>query len=137
MSSKQLWQFVQLGDLEGLKSVLSIRQLKAVGEKESFAFITAAQNDHLAIVEYFVENGVDIDYKNKNGETALMGASMYDNPQIVEYLIKKGASLNERSHTSGKTALMFASEKGNCSVVRHLLENRAAIDALNIQQPLL
>jgi hypothetical protein len=63
-------------------------------------------------VEIALEKGVDINVKNKFGNTALIIASDFGYIDIVELLLKYGANINHKNKYD-KTALMIASENHN------------------------
>lgn len=76
------------------------------------------------IIKYLIENGADINYKNKYGETFFMYAckSSID----IEYLIKQGANINTQS-LNGETPLIWSIKDENDTNVRILLENDADV----------
>ncbi len=66
----------------------------------------------------------NIDYKDKNGETALMLAARSGRVELVGRLLKKGADVNAVS-AAGSTALILAAGSGRDDVVSLLLERGA------------
>ena len=75
-------------------------------EKEDKLF-NAIYDDQLEIVKYLIEAGVNINAKDKDGDTALMLASIYNNLNMVKYLIEKGANINYKN-VYGQTASLYA-----------------------------
>ena len=71
---------------------------------------------------------MDINAKNKDGETALMLASSEGHLEIVKLLIEKGADVNVKNE-DGKTALTLASRYGHLEVVKYLVENGADVNS--------
>lgn len=71
--------------------------------------------------------GKDIDASDDKGYTALIHASHYGWPDIVEVLIKAGANLNKLDN-NGCTALIWATREGNISVVKDLIKAGADLD---------
>ena len=61
-----------------------------------------------------IEQGADIDTRNKWGDTALMLAARKGHltPELLEALVSRGADVNARDK-DGMTALMFAAENGH------------------------
>ncbi len=57
----------------------------------------------------------------KDGDTALVLASITGHLEVVKYLVSKGANVNTKD-TSLKTPLEIAKEKGHLEVVRVLRE---------------
>ena len=56
-------------------------------------FILACMNDHFDIVKYFLNNLPNINWKNKNGQTALHAAIFNGNIEIIEILLKNKADI--------------------------------------------
>ena len=67
---------------------------------------------------------VDINFKGNNGGTALMWASVKDDPEIVRLLLGKGADINAKNQ-KGFTALELASQKGHIKIAELLREHGA------------
>ena len=116
--------------------------------------IEAAKNNDTNRINSILNKGkVDINAKNKDGETALMLASSeghlemvkllvengadYTNAlrlasreghlEIVKLLIENGANINAKDN-DGETALMRASYNGHLEVVKYLIENGADVN---------
>lgn len=66
----------------------------------------AISKGEVDIVKKFVEYGADVNEKS-NGMTPLMLAARYNNVEILEFLLSKGASLKTKNE-NGFTALKFA-----------------------------
>lgn len=66
----------------------------------------AVSKGDLATVKKFIEYGADINERS-NDMTPLMIAARYNNVEIVEYLLSKGADVNFKNE-SGMTALKCA-----------------------------
>lgn len=69
--------------------------------------------------------GIDIERRARNGDTALMIASYHGNKPAVEALLAKGAEVNRQ----GWTALHYAAANGHNEIVQLLLNKSAYIDA--------
>jgi ankyrin repeat protein len=90
--------------------------------------------------------GVDIGYRDKYGNTALMRAARYGSPEIISALVNHGALLESRNE-SGDTALMsavFQEGDANCIALLNLGANINAInkygatplwEAINVKSP--
>ena len=76
------------------------------------------------IIKYLIDNGGDINYKNKFGETFFMYAckSSID----ITYLINKGANINNKTLTD-ETPLIWAIKDSNDKNVQILLENSVEV----------
>jgi len=74
-----------------------------------------------------IDSGVDVDFKDEEGQTALIWSTMFGKSIIAEYLIKRGAKVNAKNK-SGWTALHFAAFKSDMDMVQLLAENGGDIN---------
>lgn len=84
-------------------------------------------------LEPFLQRGVPINARDKEGKTALMiaAASPRDHALgvgAVSHLVAKGADINLQDEL-GRTALMYAAEHGRLQIVKLLLDKNPVIDA--------
>ena len=116
--------------------------------------IQAIRSDMPVLVDALLQRRARLNFRNRNGETALSIAAFIgkmdyvrrivesgaeinfygwppityaafnNHPGIVEYLIKKGAEINAKTET-GATALYLASRNGHVEVVKLLLRYEA------------
>jgi len=70
-------------------------------------YIKTFENGDLDAIKCFIDAGIDLNIKNKNGYTALILAAKHNNLEMAKLLISKGANLNVQSKL-GWTALMYA-----------------------------
>lgn len=85
------------------------------------AISIAAYLGKLDYVRRLAEAGAKIDFP---GWPPLAYAAFNNHPQVVEYLIEKGANINARTET-GATALFLAARYGHTDVVKLLLKHHA------------
>jgi len=96
-----------------------------------FAIITG--KDH--VVNYLVNEGCDVNIKDRYGLTALHYAAFYDNYNIVKFLVIRGAEIDAVNNI-GSTPLWMAVKAvmndGNPTLtIKYLLENGADPDKKN------
>jgi hypothetical protein len=72
--------------------------------------------------------GVQVEYRNAKGESALMMAALKGKPDLVRRLIERGAEVNKPGWAPLHYAATHASER-SLPVARLLLEHHAYIDA--------
>ena len=88
----------------------------------------AASRGDMAAAQALLHRGANVNAK-KNGNTALMLASIKGHLDVVRALLDKGAEVNARSAEYGMTALMLASDAGHLYVVQALLDKGAEVNA--------
>jgi ankyrin repeat protein len=69
----------------------------------------ASEPEALAIVKVLVESGIDLNAVNRNGQTALHGATRAAEDTIVRFLVEHGAALNVKDR-GGRTPLDIAQD---------------------------
>ena len=90
--------------------------------------ITAAENGHTEIVKLLLDNGAEVDSRDKYGRSALMRAAWYSHDAVVEILLDRGALVNA-TEKWGHTALMMAAKGGHITTARTLLDHGADLNA--------
>ena len=81
----------------------------------------SVRSGNLAVVNAFLEKGVDQHKENRWGETALHVASQEGHANVVKILLECGSSCDKQDK-DGRTALHVASQEGHANVVKILLE---------------
>uniref|UniRef100_A0A914HK30 Uncharacterized protein n=1 Tax=Globodera rostochiensis TaxID=31243 RepID=A0A914HK30_GLORO len=64
--------------------------------KDEESWFKACTRGHLDTVKLFVENGQDIEAQKRDGVTGLMLASAFGKPNVVRFLLSKGARTERR-----------------------------------------
>ena len=83
----------------------------------------AALNGQAEVVDALLEQGIDINTRDKDGRTALMFAAFNGHEDIVKSLMENGADVNIMD-SYGRTALMFGSTgpfPGTVKILRRVL----------------
>lgn len=88
-------------------------------------------NDNMLIFKIGLERGADVNFQDKEGNTALIRAAYDGRTERVKILLKNGAAIDIQDNF-GNTALMSASIWNNVDTVKLLLENGAKTDIRNI-----
>ncbi|MCA9487373.1 MAG: ankyrin repeat domain-containing protein [Nanoarchaeota archaeon] len=91
----------------------------------------ASIEGNLNLVKSLVMQGVSVDSEcsgDGGGLKPLHLASLYDNWEIVEYLLEKGANI-ETTNKNGFTPLLWAVDQNSLNTVKILVENGADIEA--------
>jgi ankyrin repeat protein len=109
-----------------------LAMLVPVSRADGQELLDAARDGDLAKVTTLVEHkGVDVNLKGADSQTALIWAAYKGHPEIVKYLLGKGANVNHHESGLGKTALMLAAEAGHKKVVNLLILAKADLEATN------
>ena len=101
-------------------SINKIEELKAEAEKTEpptvkapdISIHDAARDNNIEVLKQQLEAGIDVNVKDKFGDTPLHKAALNGHKVIAELLIEKGANVNviiASGHLRGQSALDFAS----------------------------
>jgi len=93
----------------------------------------ACQEGHLEILKLLLEHKPNVNAVNDKGETALMIASITNQPLAVSELLTVGGAHTNITNHGGFTALMLASSRGHVKVIKLLLEHDPDGLCLNIK----
>ena len=86
--------------------------------------------DDMFEILFNYKHNININAKNKFGDTALFSATTIGNISAVEFLIKKGADLNIRCH-HGFTAIMAAIKIYNTKIFDFILDQSPDLSIVN------
>ena len=118
--------YVRAGNLEVVKLFVT------AGWSVDDAMLAAAEGGHLAVMEYLVEQGANLDLEATAdygyGATLLYYAALGGSLAVMEYLVEQGASL-EATDDYGATLLHYAAWGGSLVVVEYLVEQGASLEA--------
>ena len=89
---------------------------------------SAALEGNKEAVRRYIEQGEDLNQKRQTGYTPLHAAVLH--PEILEFLLKKGARVNVRDF-EGYTPLMLAAYFGKLDSLRHLLNAGASLNRVS------
>ncbi|KAF5675097.1 ankyrin 3 [Fusarium circinatum] len=89
-------------------------------------------HDVSATFRFFLENGVDIEARDKHGRSPLAIAAENGDTGAVVFLLEKGAEV-EAARNGGKTPLMDAAAEGSEECMRLLISGGASVTATDDQ----
>ncbi|XP_072387018.1 uncharacterized protein [Diabrotica undecimpunctata] len=123
-------------DLDMLKQ-LFYYGIRWIDDPKSHPIHTAIVSGHVNIVEYFLENGTDVNIVNRYEQTLLHKAAAHCKKDMVEMLLKRNANVHAID-MSGHTPLHYATTGGDVDIINLLIENTAKINVENVskQSPL-
>lgn len=90
-------------------------------------FHCAVSKNHLNCIEYLVEQGFDVNTKNKLGFSGLYLAASNGHLEIMQFLLSKGVDVNVLM-ADNCSALHGAAVKGSVNCVKALVEAGANVD---------
>lgn len=73
-------------------------------------FVEIAFNGDLELVKLFIKKSVNINIKNPLGQTALSGALMNQNSELLDLLLSKGASVDGTDALSAPLAIVITTD---------------------------
>ncbi|EON61162.1 hypothetical protein W97_00374 [Coniosporium apollinis CBS 100218] len=97
----------------------------------------ATKSNSTVIVKLLVEAGVDINYRDEQGETALHVAARYGYEQCAKILLEGSSSqkadIDVPENTFGWTPLFIAAVDGHLSIVELMIEAHADLDRADFE----
>ncbi|MCL5436393.1 MAG: ankyrin repeat domain-containing protein [Candidatus Dependentiae bacterium] len=78
-------------------------------------------------IKFLVENGADVNIKNKHGARPLHWACFNNNVEMIKFLVEKGADVNVKNGF-GEPPLYWACFNDNVEAVKFLVENGADVN---------
>jgi len=91
-------------------------------------FLDAVAADDLKRIAQLSRLVEDVDMKTQTGKTALMVAAKVGDKQLVEKLLRRGASAHETNNNGG-SPIMFVSINGDVDSMRQLLKKDVDVNA--------
>lgn len=134
-----------------LLTIFTILLLSSCSNNSGSKIRDAAEEGNIDLVKNLLENGADINWKDQYEGTALHRAVFKENLQMVEFLISKGANVDEKiepgaitvfkktadedkgkfstiENAHGATPLHIAVDRNNLEIVTILLEHGASVN---------
>lgn len=94
-----LHEAVEAGDFNAVQQFLRDgTDPNAQDGRDATALHIAAAHGHLEIAKLLIESGANVDFLIEEGGTPLMAASARLKPEMIEFLISRGAQPNKKGH---------------------------------------
>ena len=116
------------GDRERLERILA-EDREAVNETDEYGFTALhglAEEEHVEIAQYLIDNGADVNAANDQGLTPLHLAAW---PEMAELFLRNGADIEARTLGGETPLLILAAEPEREDVMAVLLESGADVNA--------
>ena len=108
---------------------VAVRNWKVTSIKKVDTWISAAKKGDFAYLKSQSDK-MDIEAKNKDGDTALILSAKHGHLDCLKYLHKQGADIDAKNKY-GYTALILSARHGYLEIVEHLVKKGANIEAEN------
>lgn len=96
-----------------------------VHKNDGYFLIKSVDKGSVDAILHLIGGGVDVDYSNCYGDTALIHAARRGDLILVKELLKNGTNVNH-ANSEGETALHVASMVGRLLIVKCLIEKGGA-----------
>ena len=106
-----------------------VKLLVAKGAIPVYTIHLAARVGDLAKVKRFIEEGTDVNAKDKGGETPLFSAVCAENSDVTKFLIAKGADVNAKDNIGATPLNLVIRSRGSKDVVELLVSKGANVNA--------
>ena len=130
----ELYDAAEIGDLERLALFVEqgIDKNQSGGWMGRTALSAAACDNHLAVVQYLVEQGADMEKGDSKGSgfTPLLNALVGGHLDVVHYLLEQGAD-RDKADNRGRTPLHWAANHGHLETAKLLMVYGADLNARN------
>ncbi|EMI15625.1 ankyrin repeat-containing protein [Rhodopirellula maiorica SM1] len=91
------------------------------------AFLMAAHDGNMQVIEMAIKSGTEIDVKNERGHNALHLSAYNGHSEIVKFFLQNKIDINERD-SEGKSALIHAASGDFPETVELLIDNGADVN---------
>lgn len=113
---------ILFGDVSMVETLCTLGadiNLKISG-KTLLSYAIGTQNE--AMIACLVELGADVNMANNDGKNPLILAADKGNISIIEYLVAKGAEVNQVDRKSNVSPVFLAAQNGHEEIVKYLVE---------------
>ena len=116
-------QLAASGNLEDLKALIEVYKVTMKERCENYATLLhhAASNNQVAVMQYLIESGIDLNAIDKNGNTALHVATIQGHVDALHVLLKNRAN-DTILNTDQDAALHIAMRNNDVQVIATILE---------------
>lgn len=97
----------------------------------NISLIDMCKNNNEQIVKMLIENGANINSKDKHGDTPLTIACTQNKDTLVKYLVEGGANINI-SNDNCDTPLIIMCKNNNECMIKYLVEHKADVNKKKI-----
>ena len=117
---EHLWQASMRGQADNVRKFIRAGADPNYVRRGWSILMRVAREGRPDIAEIVIENGAKVNFKGKDGASALTIAAEHGNAEVAQVLLAKGGDVNIRND-HGNTPLMYGAEYGHADIVRLLL----------------
>ena len=105
-------------------------ELEGRGLKEGKSALQwAASYGDITLARLLLDKGADINWIGPYFQTALHYATLGDHPDMVKWLLEKGAEIGVNG--DGRSPLHIAAVRGNSTIAKHLIKHKCELDTMD------
>lgn len=118
---------VKNGSLDIIKLFYEKGKLNLTNPQTYNVVNTAISNNQIEIVDFFVKNGINVNFKSQGGQYFILIAAMTKRNEIFKYLIENGADVNVKTiHPNHKwwpheSPLEIAVKSENSELIEYIM----------------
>lgn len=120
-----LFLAARIGHLESMRAIVDSNMAPRIAIENSI--MGAALNEKIDVIKYLIAQGVDVNYRAKDGCTSLHFLAQDGTIEMIRYMITAGANINAECR-KGETPLKWAYYGKNEKVIAYLEDNNALIN---------
>ena len=133
---ERLYGLAAKGELDSVKNIVETNNVdfsKYDNLENHYSVLYAtAWTGNVALAQYLIDKGANVNAQASGGETALHRAAWNGYTDMVKLLVEKGADVNVIYNANGGlSVLSCAAESGNIETVKYLIEKGADINYTN------
>lgn len=129
LSVAYLGRYYLMSEKEKLENKTLVSKAASIYPYPAYLFdYMSRTNKASRYIDILLDEGVDINTKDENGNTALLLVTQDNDITAVRNLLKKRSDINIASDTGGVTALMIAVIRSNIELIELLLHSGADIN---------
>ncbi|XP_035677366.1 death-associated protein kinase 1-like [Branchiostoma floridae] len=129
---------VQEGDvqtvLRGLEAGVDVKVKRDWGWRDQTSLHVASRHGHTKVAELLIQNGADLEVRDREDLTSLHVASKHGQTEVVELLIRHGVDLEAKDYEQS-TPLHLAAARGHTGTCELLIRSGAEVMAKHQDQP--
>lgn len=128
-----IFTLAKFGDLESFKEKFEIKLINSKSKQGSGLLHYAISGKQFDIALFLIENGIDVNMTNLDGQTALHLLGANQDLEVIKALIQKGIDVNIRDKYGNNAmwSVVFNCKGKNYEIVKFLMKQSPDITSKN------